>query len=70
MVNAAPLRARARARASRGDPLAERPGRHRPPGLRLFFLYQAPAARGRDSMDKVRRENGSAHTPVRELRHI
>jgi DNA invertase Pin-like site-specific DNA recombinase len=62
-ARATPLHARSRARSRRRDPIALRPGRHRPPGLRLFFLYQAPAARGRDSMDKVWRESGSAHTP-------
>jgi len=44
--------ARSRARASRRDPIAQRPRRHRPPGRRLFFLRNAPAALGHDSMDK------------------
>jgi len=44
--------------------------RHRPPGRRLFFLRQAPAALGLDSMDKVRRESGSAHTPVSPTRAL
>src|SRR5271167_3433750 len=35
------------------------------PGRGLVYLGQAPAPLGLDSMDKVRPESGSAHTPVR-----